>query len=176
MEKLEMLKQKLSKKRKLAVACLLGSVPVSAVMSVVGKAVATEAIKQSNLIKYQDILYGDLKAMIISNERDYILPYGVKIPRDPNTYIQNIEANKAAFGDHYDFVYNMYYNTFEFAKERVMYFGNVQEQATQIGVGVGVASFLLVAGIPTARCLLCKRKIKKLEKELGENKEIEMSA
>ena len=176
MEKLEMLKQKLSKKRKLAVACLLGSVPVSAVMSVVGKAVATEAIKQSNLIKYQEILNGNLLAVIIPNEPRYITPFGVNIPRDPNTYLQNIEANKAAFGEHYDLIYGMYYDTFEFVRNDVMYMGNVQEQAMQIGVGVGVVSFLLVAGIPTARCLLCKRKIKKLEKELGENKEIEMSA
>ena len=46
----------------------------------------------------------------------------------------------------------------------------------QIGLGVGVASFLLVAGIPSAKYLLCKRKIKKLEKELNESKEVELVA
>ena len=90
--------------------------------------------------------------------------------------MQNLEANKAAFGDRYEFVYNFYYNNFEFIKDTVKYTGNVQEQAMQIGLGVGVASFLLVAGIPTAKYLLCKRKIKKLEKELNENKEVEMTA
>ena len=176
MEKLEMLKQKLSKRRKLAVGCLLGSVPVSVVMGAIGKIVGEELIKQNNMIKYQEILNGNLLAVIIPNEPRYITPFGVNIPRDPNTYLQNIEANKAAFGEHYDLIYGMYYDTFEFVRNDVMYMGNVQEQAMQIGFGVGVASFLLVAGIPTAKYLLCKRKIKKLEKELNENQEVEISA
>lgn len=176
MEKLKVLKQKISKKRKMAVGCLLGSVPVGAAMGLLGKIIGEEVIKQNNLIKYQDMLHGDLMAVIIPNEARYITPFGVDIPRDPNSYLQNIEANKVAFGEHYDFVYNFYYDTFEFLKTNIKNMGNVQEQAMQIGVGVGVASFLLVAGIPTAKYLMCKRKIKKLEKELNENKEVEMTA
>ena len=176
MEKLEMLKQKLSKKRKLAVGFSAFAVMLAPAISKVAQVAACEGLKQLNLVRYQDVLHNKMMFIMLDLEDKYLVRYGVKIPFEPKTFLENLQANKEAYGENFQYVYDVFESNFQYAEKEVMYMSNVQEQAIQIGVGAGVASFLLVAGIPTARYLLCKRKIKKLEKELGENKEIEMSA
>ena len=176
MEKLEAMKQKLSKKRKLAVGCTLGGAIIGAGISKVAQTLALEGLKQLNLIRYKDILHDDLMFVILDLEQKYVTKYGLFIPYDPNTYLENLKANQAVYGENFKYVYDVYETGFQFAKEGVMYMGDIQTQAMQVGVGAGILSFLLVAGIPTAQYLICKRKFKKLEKEIGENKEVGMTA
>lgn len=173
MEKLEMLKQKLSKKRKLAVAfTALGAVLAPAVAKVAQFA-SCEGLKQLNLIRYKDVLHDNLMFIMLDLEEKYLTRYGVKIPFEPETFLQNLQANKEAYGENFVYVYDVYESSFQHAKEQVMYMSDVASQSQGIGVGVGIASFLLVAGIPTAKYLMCKRKIKKLEQQDKKDLEIE---
>ena len=171
MEKLEAMKQKLSRKRKLAVGCALGGA-----VRMLGKILGEEFLKQYNLVKYNHFLQDDLMFVIKDLEQKYVINYGLSIPQDPNTYLENLKANQAVYGANFDYIYQTYENAFNLANQGIMYLGDVPGKAMQIGVGAGILSFLLVAGIPTAQYLICKRKFKKLEKEIGENKEAGMTA
>ena len=177
MEKLEILKQKLSKRRKLAVGCLLGGAAIGVGVKQVVQNIAYDVLKETVFVRNQALWEPEVKLVIIGMAPHYLHKYGVKIPyAEPETYLNYIEANKAAFGDNYNLVYSAYQTAFRNAENNFLSTFDVLENSQSIGIGAGIASFLLVAGIPTAKYLLCKRKIKKLEKELNENKEVEMTA
>lgn len=176
MEKLDALKQKLSKKRKLAVGCTLAGIPVGVAVSQIIKGPILEVLKNINLATHKDALHDQLMFVILDLEQRYVIKYGLSIPHKPETYLENLKANQAVYGENFKYVYDVYESNFKTAQDQIMYMNDVVGQSQAIGVGVGIASFLLVAGIPTAKYLMCKRKIKQLEKELNENKEVEMTA
>lgn len=174
MEKLEAMKQKLSFKKRLAAGCAVLGLPVSAIVSKLVQSPVLELLKQFNLIKYKQLLADDELYMIASMEQIYINKYPVKIPySDAETYLANIRANKANFGADYEMVYHAYERAFNLVKEDIMYLNDTVGQSQAIGFGAGVLSFLLIAGIPTTRYLMCKKKIKSLEKQNKNNLEIE---
>ena len=177
MEKLEILKQKLSRKKRLSALCVVLSVPIGVVVSKLVQKPVLEGLKQYNLVKYKDIVDLEQLYYIQAYEQIYVNKYPVRIPySDADTYLESIKANKEAFGVDFDKVYNAYESAFNLVERDVMYLNDAFDKSQAIGFGAGVLSFILIAGIPTAKYLICKRKIKKLEKKLNENKEVEMTA
>lgn len=171
------LKQKLSKKKKLSAICCALAVPVGVLVSKLVQKPALEAIKQFNLVKYKDIVDSEQLYYIQAYEQIYVNKYPVKIPySDAKTYLESIKANKEGFGADFDKVYSAYESAFNLVEKDVMYLHDAVGQSQAIGFGAGVLSFLLIAGIPTAKYLMCKRKIKKLEKESGSKQEVELTA
>ena len=173
--KLEEMKAKLSKKKRLAAAFNIGGASVGAVA---GSAVGMTARDLLTKARYEEMGYLleiEYQKLIRSLESRWMDRYGVEIPRDSATYLQNIQANKAAWGDEYDYVYSLYSNAFKTSYDWCIEPQHILQQSIGIGVGTALVAWALVAGYPTAKYLMCKKKYNKLTKELEKHEELEQA-
>lgn len=168
---LEEIKSKLSKKKSLATCFNIGGAAAAAAAGVAAGLGSNQAITAARVAEKANLLQSYYVSYIEGMERVWIKPYGLEFEKDGFTYLQNLQAHKEVWGKDFDYMYNLYETTFSTVYNGIIKPDEILTQSIAIGVGAAVLAWALVAALPTANYLKCRKKYKELVKQNGELKE-----
>ena len=159
----------LNKKKKLAIISNLGGVVLGAGVGLGSGIISYKALFNAKYEEFQYAIKYALDKVIDTYAIGYVDPY-VAIPHDYNGYLEKLEANKNLIPD-FDYVYNMFSKKFASKINDYIQPDQIFAQSIGIGVGTAVLAWALVAALPTAKYLKCRKKYKELVKQNGDLKE-----